>query len=355
MIDITNVSRRFGTKAALTDVSFSAPDGSVTGFVGPNGAGKSTLLRIATGLDRPDAGVVAIDGVEQAPGEPRRNVGALLDASWTHPRRTAYDHLLALALLQGLPASRVGEVLEVTGLAAVAKRRIGQFSLGMRQRLGIAVALLDRPTNVILDEPINGLDPDGITWVRCLARDLADQGAAVLMSSHLLAELAQTADRIVVIGRGRIVGAGPIEEFVRTISPNIDAGPLNESLYHADINPAISAHLKDILYDIAAEYGFTISHLEVGLDDHIHLMVSAPPKLSVTNIVRWLKGTSARLLFLEFPELKKSYWKKEDRHLWAPSYFVESIGTTNEHAIAKYIDDQRRKEGQPDGIERHQN
>lgn len=216
MIDITNVSRRFGTKAALTDVSFSAPDGSVTGFVGPNGAGKSTLLRIATGLDRPDAGVVAIDGVEQAPGEPRRNVGALLDASWTHPRRTAYDHLLALALLQGLPASRVGEVLEVTGLAAVAKRRIGQFSLGMRQRLGIAVALLDRPTNVILDEPINGLDPDGITWVRCLARDLADQGAAVLMSSHLLAELAQTADRIVVIGRGRIVGAGPIEEFVRT-------------------------------------------------------------------------------------------------------------------------------------------
>lgn len=121
------------------------------------------------------------------------------------------------------------------------------------------------------------------------------------------------------------------------------------------INPAISARLKDILYDIAAEYGFTISHLEVGLDDHIHLMVSAPPKLSVTNIVRWLKGTSARLLFLEFPELKKSYWKKEDRHLWAPSYFVESIGTTNEHAIAKYIDDQRRKEGQPDGIERHQN
>ena len=216
MIDIKNVSRKFGTKAALTDVSFTAPDGAVTGFVGPNGAGKSTLLRIVTGLDRPDAGVVTIDGVEQAPAEPRRDVGALLDASWAHPRRTASDHLLALALLQGLPASRVGEVLEVTGLATVAKRRIGQFSLGMRQRLGIAAALLDRPTNVILDEPINGLDPDGIAWVRCLARDLADQGAAVLMSSHLLAELAQTADRIVVIGRGQIVGSGPIEEFVRS-------------------------------------------------------------------------------------------------------------------------------------------
>lgn len=214
MIDVQRISRRFGSKEALTGVSFSAPNGSVTGFVGPNGAGKSTLLRIVTGLDRPDAGTVSIDGVEQPPGAARSNVGALLDASWVHSRRTASDHLLALALLQGLPTSRVGEVLEVTGLGHVAQRRIGQFSLGMRQRLGIAAALLSRPTNVILDEPINGLDPDGITWVRRLARDLAGQGAAVLMSSHLLAELAQTADRIVVIGRGRIVGSGPISDFV---------------------------------------------------------------------------------------------------------------------------------------------
>lgn len=215
MIEIHGVTRRYGRHLALDDVSFVAPDGAVTGFVGPNGAGKSTLLRVVTGLDSNATGTVTIDGVEQPLGQPRSQVGALLDASWVHPRRTAHDHLRALALVRGVPAGRVAEVLECTGLADVAGRRIGQFSLGMRQRLGIAGALLARPTNIILDEPINGLDPDGIAWVRRLARNLASQGGAVLISSHLLAELAQTADHIVVIGRGRILGSGPIADFMR--------------------------------------------------------------------------------------------------------------------------------------------
>lgn len=215
MIEIHGVTRRYGRHLALDDVSFVAPDGAVTGFVGPNGAGKSTLLRVVTGLDSNATGTVTIDGVEQPLGQPRSQVGALLDASWVHPRRTAHDHLRALALVRGVPAGRVAEVLESTGLADVAGRRIGQFSLGMRQRLGIAGALLARPTNIILDEPINGLDPDGIAWVRRLARNLASQGGAVLISSHLLAELAQTADHIVVIGRGRILGSGPIADFMR--------------------------------------------------------------------------------------------------------------------------------------------
>lgn len=228
MIEIQSVTRRFGRHLALDDVSFVAPDGAVTGFVGPNGAGKSTLLRVVTGLDSNATGTVTIDGVEQTPGQPRSNVGALLDASWVHPRRTAHDHLRALALVQGVPAGRVAEVLERTGLADVAGRRIGQFSLGMRQRLGIAGALLARPTNIILDEPINGLDPDGIAWVRRLARNLASQGGAVLISSHLLAELAQTADHIVVIGRGHILGSGPIAGFMQAAEDSTHAASLDD-------------------------------------------------------------------------------------------------------------------------------
>ncbi|RRD47333.1 ATP-binding cassette domain-containing protein [Tessaracoccus sp. OH4464_COT-324] len=216
MIEIEGVTRRFGGHVALDDVTFTVPDGAVTGFVGPNGAGKSTALHVITGLDGDATGTVRIDGVVQRQGEPRSGVGALLDASWAHPRRSARDHLRALSLVQGVPEGRVAEVLELTGLGGVARRRVGQFSLGMRQRLGIAGALLAEPKNVILDEPVNGLDPDGIAWVRQLARSLAAGGAAVLMSSHLLAELAQTADRIVVIGQGRILGSGPIGDFVQT-------------------------------------------------------------------------------------------------------------------------------------------
>ena len=238
MIEIKSVTRRFGGRIALDDVSFTAPDHAVTGFVGPNGAGKSTALRIITGLDHGETGTVSIDGVEQQQRQPRANVGALLDASWVHPRRRAKDHLQALSLVQGLPSSRVGEVLELTGLAEVAGRRMGQFSLGMRQRLGIASALLSRPSNIILDEPVNGLDPEGITWVRQLARSLAAEGAAVLISSHLLAELSQTADRIVVIGQGRILGVGAMEDFTRTATEMTCVTSLDNDLLAEELQNA---------------------------------------------------------------------------------------------------------------------
>lgn len=273
MIEIHGVTRRYGRHLALDDVSFVAPDGAVTGFVGPNGAGKSTLLRVVTGLDSNATGTVTIDGVEQPLGQPRSQVGALLDASWVHPRRTAHDHLRALALVRGVPAGRVAEVLESTGLADVAGRRIGQFSLGMRQRLGIAGALLARPTNIILDEPINGLDPDGIAWVRRLARNLASQGGAVLISSHLLAELAQTADHIVVIGRGRILGSGPIADFMRsgedaTRAASLDDHRLAEVVQRAgwsverrDDGIRIAAP-PAVVGQLALEAGICLTHLQ---------------------------------------------------------------------------------------------
>ena len=163
MIEISRVTRRFGEHQVLREVSFEVPAGAVTGFVGPNGAGKTTLLRIVAGLDQPDGGQIIIDGTPLPRGAARTNLGVLLDAGWVHPSRTAHDHLRALALMQDVPRSRVDEILELTGLHAVSKRRAGTFSLGMKQRLGIAAALLTDPGNVVLDEPVNGLDPDGVT------------------------------------------------------------------------------------------------------------------------------------------------------------------------------------------------
>lgn len=227
VIQISRVVCRFGDRQALRGVSVEAPDGAVTGFVGPNGAGKSTLLRIVAGLDQPDEGVVAIDGKPVGYGAPRKHLGVLLDANWVYPRRTAADHLKALALMQGVAVSRVDEVLEFTGLREAAKRRVGQFSLGMKQRLGIAAALLNRPGNVILDEPVNGLDPDGVIWVRHLVKALAADGAAVLMSSHLLAEMAQTADRVVVIGRGQTITQGAMSDLMHSAASSCLVATMN--------------------------------------------------------------------------------------------------------------------------------
>lgn len=219
MIEISRVTRRFGEHQVLREVSFEVPAGAVTGFVGPNGAGKTTLLRIVAGLDQPDGGQIIIDGTPLPRGAARTNLGVLLDAGWVHPSRTAHDHLRALALMQDVPRSRVDEILELTGLHAVSKRRAGTFSLGMKQRLGIAAALLTDPGNVVLDEPVNGLDPDGVTWVRNLVRMLSADGTVVLMSSHLLSEMAQTADRVVVIGKGEIISQATMSELTRLANP----------------------------------------------------------------------------------------------------------------------------------------
>lgn len=215
MIEIEGLSKRFGTKQALSDVSFVARNGKVTGFLGPNGAGKSTTMRAALGLVRPDAGHALIDGKRYVSERaPMQAVGAVLDAKSAHKSRTAYDHLRALAYTNNIPKRRVDEVIEMTGLASVKKRKAGRFSLGMSQRLSIAAALLGDPMNLVLDEPINGLDPEGVKWVRELCRYYAGQGRAVLLSSHLMSEVALTADDLVVIGQGRVLETGTVSEFV---------------------------------------------------------------------------------------------------------------------------------------------
>ncbi|MBG0817246.1 ABC transporter ATP-binding protein [Planomonospora sp. ID82291] len=216
MIRVDGLTKRFGGRTAVDGLTFTVGPGRVTGFLGPNGAGKSTTMRMILGLDRPDAGSVTVDGHDYT-GLPRPmyEVGALLDARALHRGRTARDHLLCLAQTNGIPGRRVDEVLELVGLASVARKRAGGFSLGMGQRLGIAVALLGDPQVLLFDEPVNGLDPEGVKWIRELMRGLAAEGRTVLVSSHLMSEMAQTADHLVVIGRGRLIADIGIGEFLR--------------------------------------------------------------------------------------------------------------------------------------------
>ncbi|CAA9217144.1 MAG: Efflux ABC transporter, ATP-binding protein [uncultured Blastococcus sp.] len=215
MIVAQGLTKIYGQKAAVDGITFTVQPGRVTGFLGPNGAGKSTTMRMILGLDRPSAGSVTVNGHRYADSAaPLREVGALLEARALHPGRSARDHLRWLAASNGLPASRVDEVLALVGLEAVAGQRVGKFSLGMGQRLGIAVALLGDPPVVVLDEPVNGLDPEGIRWVRNLARDLAADGRTVFVSSHLMSEMALTADHLVVVGRGRILADCTMSQFI---------------------------------------------------------------------------------------------------------------------------------------------
>ncbi|PRI11690.1 ABC transporter ATP-binding protein [Leucobacter massiliensis] len=215
MIEARGLGKRYGQKVAVEDVSFTIRPGQVTGFLGPNGAGKSTTMRLTVGLDRPTSGTVTVNGKRyRDSAAPLAEVGALLDAKGVHPGRSARSHLRALAATHGIPNRRVDEVLEQTGLAAVAGKRAGGFSLGMGQRLGIAAALLGDPQVLILDEPVNGLDPDGVMWVRKLLRHLAGEGRTVLLSSHLMSEMAQTADHVIVLGKGRVIADAPIAEIV---------------------------------------------------------------------------------------------------------------------------------------------
>ncbi|MYW76942.1 ABC-2 type transport system ATP-binding protein [Streptomyces sp. LaPpAH-199] len=215
MIEAVGLTKRFGAKTAVDDLSFQVRPGAVTGFLGPNGSGKSTTMRMILGLDRPTAGHVTINGhpYRSLPNAPRL-VGALLDAKGVHGGRTARNHLLSLAQLAGIPAPRVDEVLGVVGLRDVAKRRTSGFSLGMGQRLGIAAALLGDPQVLLFDEPVNGLDPEGIHWVRNLMKMLAAEGRTVFVSSHLMSEMALTADHLIVIGRGRLLSDMSVKDFI---------------------------------------------------------------------------------------------------------------------------------------------
>ncbi|MGW6402165.1 ABC transporter ATP-binding protein [Streptomyces sp. NPDC055134] len=218
-IDVQELTKEYGTTRAVDGLTFSVGPGRVTGFLGPNGAGKSTTMRLVLGLDRPTSGTATLGGRPYATlGEPLREVGALLDAQAAHGSRTARDHLRALAASNRIPLRRVDEVLELAGIAAVAGRRIRTFSLGMRQRLGIAAALLGDPQVVMLDEPSNGLDPEGIIWIRELMRSLAREGRTVLVSSHLMNETATFADHLVVLGRGRLLADTPMQDFIHAHS-----------------------------------------------------------------------------------------------------------------------------------------
>ena len=247
MIEARNLTKRYGPTLAVDDLSFDVRPGIVTGFLGPNGAGKTTTMRMIVGLDRPDGGDVVIDGrhYRDLP-VPLQEVGALLDAKAFHGGRSAYNHLLCLAQSNGIPTRRVDEVLAIVGLETAAKRRAGTFSMGMGQRLGIAAALLGDPQVLMFDEPVNGLDPEGIAWIRRLMRDLAARGRTVFVSSHLMSEMALTADHVIVIGRGKLIRDESVAQFidssskgsVRVRSPQADrlAAVLREAGASAEVD-----------------------------------------------------------------------------------------------------------------------
>lgn len=234
MIQLEALTKRYGSATAVDDLTLRIEPGVVTGFLGPNGAGKSTTMRLILGLDAPTSGVALIDGRPYADLErPLCRVGALLDAGAVHPARSGRNHLLAMARSERIPARRVDEVLALTGMTDAGRRRAGTYSLGMGQRLGLAAALLGDPQVLILDEPVNGLDPDGVRWIRELLRGLAHEGRTVFISSHLMSEMEQTADRLVVLGRGRLIADAPIEDLlspsgVRVRGPGLS--PLAEAL-----------------------------------------------------------------------------------------------------------------------------
>lgn len=286
MIQVEELTKRYGDKAAVAGLTFAARPGRVTGFLGPNGAGKSTTMRMILGLDRPTSGNATICGRPYAElPVPLHTVGALLDGKNVHVGRTARNHLRALAAANRIPLGRVDEVLDLVGLSSVAGRRPRGFSLGMGQRLGIAAALLGDPEVIILDEPINGLDPEGIRWVRRLLRSLAAEGRTIFISSHLMSEMQETADHLVVIGKGRLLADCTMDDFlarssgkepVRVCTPN--TVELSELLVAAgavvDAGEGASLHVKGLpvqrIGDVAAQHGISLHELvqqRVGLEE----------------------------------------------------------------------------------------
>lgn len=281
MIELTGLTKQYGAVKAVDDLSFAVKPGIVTGFLGPNGAGKSTTMRMILGLDRPTSGQALIEGKPYGElKQPLRSVGALLDAKWVHPNRSARAHLEWMAASNGIPRSRVDEVLRLVGLSEVAKKNAGGFSLGMSQRLGLAGALLGDPKVLLFDEPVNGLDPEGIVWIRKFMQRLAAEGRTVLVSSHLLSEMAQTAEHLVVIGRGRLVSDTSVQDFidhaseasVKVRSPQLDA--LRSALTSAgltvrepagvdQLQPAIvvTDSTTEVIGDIAARHQIVLHEL----------------------------------------------------------------------------------------------
>ncbi|MEO6941426.1 MAG: ATP-binding cassette domain-containing protein [Terrimesophilobacter sp.] len=286
MIEIQGLTKRYGAKTAVDNITATIRPGLVTGFLGPNGAGKSTTMRTVIGLDRPTAGTVTVNGKRYAEHrDPMHEVGALLDAKAIHTGRTAYNHLLAMAATHGIGKARVHEVIAMTGLESVAKKRVGGFSLGMGQRLGIAAALLGDPQTLILDEPVNGLDPEGVMWVRELTKHLASQGRTVFLSSHLMSEMAQTADHLIVLGRGRIIADAPVSEIlalatgtavrVRTPQTTEFATVLSTQLAGSEVAVTTTDHdLLTVVGLTSAQIGETAAHAGIVLHELTPLSAS---------------------------------------------------------------------------------
>jgi ABC-2 type transport system ATP-binding protein len=276
MIEAEGLTKDYGDKRAVSDLTFTVRPGIVTGFLGPNGSGKSTTMRLILGLDAPTAGKVIVNGKPYRDHpSPLAEVGALLEARSVHTGRSAYNHLVALAHTHGISKSRVQELIDLVGLHEVARKRAGQFSLGMGQRLGIATALLGDPKTLLLDEPVNGLDPEGIHWIRNILKTLAAEGRTVFVSSHLMSEMSQTADHLIVIGRGRLIADTSVDEFVRRASGTVvrvrspQATKLRELVLGPEVSVTsssaglleVSGLTAEAIGEIAAANGVTLHEL----------------------------------------------------------------------------------------------
>jgi ABC-2 type transport system ATP-binding protein len=293
MITVENVTKRYGDKVAVDDLTFKVKPGIVTGFLGPNGAGKSTTMRLILGLDAPTSGTATIDGrAYRDLGAPLHEVGAMLEARAIHTGRSAYNHLLALAQTQGIGRGRVDEVIDMVGIQSVAKKRVGGFSLGMGQRLGVAAALLGDPSVLILDEPANGLDPEGILWIRTLLKRLAKEGRTVFLSSHLMSEMAQTADHLVVIGRGRLIADTSVEEFVQQASTGAAVRVVSpQATALRDALAAKQARVDSIEREVLEVHGLTGQEIgEIALTEKIVLAELTPLQLSLEQAFMRLTG-----------------------------------------------------------------
>jgi ABC-2 type transport system ATP-binding protein len=303
MIKATAVTKRYGNKTAVEDLTFTVRPGVVTGFLGPNGAGKSTTMRMILGLDAPSSGEVTVNGKRYAEHTaPLREVGALLEAKAVHTGRSAYHHLLALALTTGIPKRRVDEVIDLVGLRSVARKRVGGFSLGMGQRLGVAAALLGDPATLVLDEPVNGLDPEGILWIRTLLRALAAEGRTVFVSSHLMSEMALTADHIIVIGRGKLIADVSVREFTALASRNV-----------VRVRTPEAARLRDLL----ASDDVSVTSVEPGVIEVVGLNSEAVGKVACAESIALIELTpvqaSLEEAFMELTQDSVEFRVDEDR------------------------------------------
>jgi ABC-2 type transport system ATP-binding protein len=293
MLEIDHVTKRYGDKVAVEDLTFTVKPGVVTGFLGPNGAGKSTTMRVIVGLDRPNSGSATVNGkpYRDLPA-PLHEVGTLLEARAIHTGRSAYNHLLAMAQTHGIGRARVDEVIDLVGLTEVARKRAGGFSLGMGQRLGVAAALLGDPEVLILDEPANGLDPEGILWIRTLLRGLAAEGRTVFVSSHLMAEMAQTAEHLVIIGRGRLIADTTVADIVAEASHGAavlvrtpQATELRDALARDGV--AVTSSERELL----EVHGLTSAEVgEAALRHHIVLHELTPQRASLEQAFMRLTG-----------------------------------------------------------------